>query len=74
MMPSRPVFRCDDLAILDDVEHCAGERIIGLIQLQQFQLDLGVIFKNEGDVGLAIPMEFLPALLGSELVVYPVGE
>ena len=62
-IPAR-FFRCDDLAILDDVEHSTRQRVIGLIQLQQFQLDLGVVLKNEGDVGLAIPMEFLPDLAG----------
>ena len=36
----------DDLPVLDDVEHSAGERIVGIIQLDELDLYLGVVLEN----------------------------
>ena len=57
-------FCCDDLSVLDNVKYRTGERVIGLIKLQQFQLDFGVVLEDQRDIRLAIPMEFLPHLAG----------
>ena len=45
----------DDLAILDDVEYSARERVVTVVQLNELDLHLGVILKDQGDIGLAIP-------------------
>ena len=36
----------DDLAVLDHMEDCAGEGITGVVQLQQFDFDAGIVLKN----------------------------
>ena len=56
-------LRADDLAVLDDVEHRAGEGVIAVVQLNQLDFHFGVIFKDKGDVGLAVPAEGLLGLI-----------
>ena len=48
-----------NLAVPEDVEHRAGEGIIGIIQLDEPDFYLAVVFKNQGDVGPAIPYKRL---------------
>ena len=57
-------FRCDDLAIFDDIEHRAGERGIAVVQLDEAHLYLGVVLEDQRNIRLTIPMEFLPDLAG----------
>ena len=57
-------FRCDDLAILDDVEHRAGERGVAVVQLDEAHLYLGVILKYQGHIGLTVPYKTLLDLAG----------
>ena len=56
-------LRADNLAVLDDVEHRAGEGIVAVIQFDKFYLYLGVIFKHQGNVALAVPAEGLLSLI-----------
>ena len=44
-----------DLAIFEDIEHCAGEGVVAIIQLDEPDFNAGVIFKNEGNIGFSIP-------------------
>ena len=57
-------LRTDDLAVLDDVEYSTGKRIIGIIQFDEFDLDLAVVLKNEGNVAFPVPYEGLLDLVG----------
>ena len=49
----------NDLPVLDHVEYGTSQRIVLLIQLQQLQLDLGIIFKDKIHIALAVPGELL---------------
>ena len=57
-------LRTDNLSILDDIEHSAGEGIVAVIQLDKFHFYLGIILKHQGNVGLAVPAEGLLDLAG----------
>ena len=52
----------DDLPVLDDVEHSAGERVIRIVFFNKPYLHLGVIFKHQGHIGLAVPNKGLLGL------------
>ena len=52
----------DDLAILDDVEYSAREGVVTVVQLNELDLHLGIILKDQGDIGLAIPHKSLLCL------------
>ena len=56
-------FGADDLAVPDDVEHRAGERIAAVIVLDQFDLYPGVVLKNQADIMLAVPVKLLLDLI-----------
>ena len=45
----------DDLPVLQDVEHSAGEGIAGIVLLQKLNLHLAVVLENKGNIGFAIP-------------------
>ena len=57
-------LRADQLAVLEDVEYRTGEGAVGVGQLDELDLHLRVILKNERYVRFAVPMEFLPDFAG----------
>ena len=52
-------LRADQLAVPEDVEYRAGEGAVGVVQLDELDLYLRVILKNERYVRFAVPTEFL---------------
>ena len=52
----------DDLTVLDDIKHSAGERVAAVVQLNELDFHLGVILKDQGNIGLAIPHKGLLGL------------
>ena len=57
-------LRADQLAVPEDMEYRAGEGAVGIVQLDELDLYLRVIFKNERYVGFAVPIEFLTDFAG----------
>ena len=57
-------LRADQLAVPEDVEYRAGEGAVGIVQLDELDLHLRVIFKNERYVRFAVPIEFLTDFAG----------
>ncbi len=57
-------LRGNHLAVLDHIEHSAFDGVVRVIQLDQLNFDLGVVFKNQVNIMLAIPIEFLTDLIG----------
>ena len=53
----------NDLAILQDIEHSAGEGVVAVIQFDELDLYLGVIFKDKGHIGFPVPDEGLLGLI-----------
>ena len=53
-------LRADQLPVPEDMEYRAGEGAVGIVQLDELDLYLRVILKNERYVRFAVPMEFLP--------------
>ena len=50
----------DDLSISQDIEDGAFQRPLGVVQLQQFELDFGIVLKYQIHVCFSIPVEGLP--------------
>ena len=60
MMPAASVASdADDLAVLQDIEHGTLDGVVRIVQLQQLDLDLGIIFKNQIHIAFAVPVELL---------------
>ena len=57
-------LRANDLAVLQDIEDRALDGLVRLIHLPQFDLDLGVVFKNQIYIAFAIPVELLADFVG----------
>ena len=57
-------LRADQLAVPEDVEYRAGEGRVGVGQLDELDLYLRVILKNERYVRFAVPIEFLTDFAG----------
>ena len=57
-------LRADQLAVPEDVEYRAGEGRVGVGQLDELDLYLRVILKNERYVRFAVPIEFLTNFAG----------
>ena len=57
-------LRADQLPIPEDVEYRAGEGRVGVGQLDELDLHLRVILKNERYVRFAVPIEFLTDFAG----------
>ena len=57
-------LRADQLAVPEDVEYRAGEGAVGIVQLDELDLHLCVILKNERYVPFAVPIEFLTDFAG----------
>ena len=57
-------LRADQLAVPEDVEYRAGEGAVGIVQLDELDLYLRVILKNERYVRFAVPIEFLTDFAG----------
>ena len=57
-------LRADQLAVPEDMEYRAGEGRIGVGQLDELDLYLRVILKNERYVPFAVPIEFLTDFAG----------
>ena len=57
-------LRADQLAVPEDVEYRAGEGAVGVVQLDELDLYLRVILKNERYVRFAVPIEFLTDFAG----------
>ena len=57
-------LRADQLAVPEDVEYRAGEGAVGIVQLDELDLHLRVILKNERYVRFAVPIEFLTNFAG----------
>ena len=57
-------LRADQLAVPEDVEYRAGEGVVGIGQLDELDLYLRVILKNERYVRFAVPIEFLTDFAG----------
>ena len=55
-------LRADQLAVPENVEYRAGKGRVGIGQLDELDLHLRVILKNERYVRFAVPIEFLPDL------------
>ena len=58
------LVRGDQLAVFKDVEDSVGEGIPGVVQLQQLDLDFGIVFKDQGDLIFPVPIEFLLDFVG----------
>ena len=56
-------LRGNHLAVFDHIEHGALNGVIRVIQLDQLNFDLGVVFKNQIDIMLAVPVELLADLV-----------
>ena len=57
-------LRADQLAVPEDMEYRAGEGAVGIVQLDELDLYLCVILKNERYVRFAVPIEFLTDFAG----------
>ena len=57
-------LRADQLAVPEDVEYRTGEGRVGVSQLDELDLYLRVILKNERYVRFAVPIEFLTDFTG----------
>ena len=57
-------LRADQLSIPEDMEYRAGEGAVGVVQLDELDLHLRVILKNERYVRFAVPIEFLTDFAG----------
>ena len=57
-------LRADQLPIPEDVEYRAVEGAVGVVQLDELDLYLRVILKNERYVRFAVPIEFLTDFAG----------
>ena len=57
-------LRADQLAVPEDVEYRAGKGHVGVGQLDELNLHLRVILKNERYVRFAVPIEFLTDFAG----------
>ena len=57
-------LRANQLAVPEDVEYRAGEGAVGIVQLDELDLYLRVILKNERYVRFAVPIEFLTDFAG----------
>ena len=57
-------LRADQLPVPEDVEYRAGEGAVGIVQLDELDLYLRVILKNERYVPFAVPIEFLTDFAG----------
>ena len=49
------LLRSDDLTVTHNVKNSAGEGIAAVVQFNELDLYLGVIFKDKSDVGFAVP-------------------
>ena len=66
-------LRADQLPVPEDVEYRAGEGAVGIVQLDELDLYLRVILKNERYVPFAVPIEFLTDFAGVLAQRVPVG-
>ena len=57
-------LRADQLPVPEDMEYRAGEGAVGIVQLDELDLHLRVILKNERYVRFAVPIEFLTDFAG----------
>ena len=57
-------LRADQMPVPEDVEYRAGEGAVGIVQLDELDLYLRVILKNERYVRFAVPIEFLTDFAG----------
>ena len=57
-------LRADQLPVPEDMEYRAGEGAVGIVQLDELDLYLRVILKNEKYVRFAVPIEFLTDFAG----------
>ena len=57
-------LRADQLPVPEDVEYRAGKGAVGIVQLDELDLYLRVILKNERYVRFAVPIEFLTDFAG----------
>ena len=57
-------LRADQLPVPEDMEYRAGEGAVGIVQLDELDLYLRVILKNERYVRFAVPIEFLTDFAG----------
>ena len=57
-------LRSDDLAVLQDIEDRTLDGAVRIVHLQQFDLDLGIIFKNQIHIAFAVPVELLADFVG----------
>ena len=57
-------LRADQLPIPEDMEYRAGEGGVGVVQLDELDLHLRIILKNERYVRFAVPIEFLTDFAG----------
>ena len=57
-------LRADQLPIPEDMEYRTGEGAVGIVQLDELDLYLRVILKNERYVRFAVPIEFLTDFAG----------
>ena len=57
-------LRSDDLAVLQDIEDSTLDGAVRIVHLQQFDLDLGIIFKDQIHIAFAVPVELLADFVG----------
>ena len=57
-------LRADQLPVPENVKYRAGEGAVGIVQLDELDLYLRVILKNERYVRFAVPIEFLTDFAG----------
>lgn len=67
-------FLCgNDLPIFQDIEYCASMGWSESVYLQKFELYFCVVLEHKVNTALAVPIELLPDLIRSLLMVYPLG-
>ena len=62
--------REEGLTVLNDREQASGKRIIGFVLLQKLNLDLGIVFEDQLDLVLLVPVEFLLLMGRGENVAF----